>query len=70
MEVFLTGDGTLGYEQNLSGRRLAVVALSAIQLPIIKKHLPTIIAAIDSAVPGSFQAVDCGTFSRKNLPGR
>jgi hypothetical protein len=65
VDVLLTGDGTLGYEQNLTGRRLAVVALSAIQLPIIKKHLPKIVAAIDDAVPGSFQAVDCGTFSRK-----
>jgi hypothetical protein len=70
VDVFLTGDGTLSYEQNLTGRRLAVVALSAIQLPIISKHLPKIIAAIDSAVPGSFQAVDCGTFSRKKLPGQ
>jgi hypothetical protein len=67
IEVLLTGDQTLSYEQNLTGRRLAIVALSAIQLPIIKKHLPKIIAAIDDAAPGSFQAVDCGTFSRKKL---
>ena len=65
IDVLLTGDGTLSYEQNLTGRRLAIVALSAIQLPIIKKHLSKIIAAIDDAVPGSFQTVDCGTFSRK-----
>ncbi len=70
MEVFLTGDQTITYEQNLAGRRLAIVALSAIQLPIIKKNLPKIIAAIDSAAPGSFQAVDCGTFSRKKPPGK
>jgi hypothetical protein len=44
---------------------LAIVALSAIQLPLIKEHLPEVIAAIDRAVPGSFQAVDCGTFKRK-----
>jgi hypothetical protein len=63
--VLLTGDQTLAYEQNLTGRRLAIVALSAIQLPLIKKNLPKIIAAIDNAAPGSFQTVDCGTFSRK-----
>ena len=34
-DVFVTGDQTLAQEQNLAGRRLAVVALSAIQLPII-----------------------------------
>src|SRR5271156_5530487 len=68
IEVLLTGDQTLVYEQNLTGRRLAIVALSAIQLPIIKKNLPKIIAAIDNAAPGSFQAVDCGMFSRKKPP--
>ena len=65
IEVLLTGDQTLAYEQNLTGRRLAIVALSAIQLPILKQNLPKIIAAIDNAAPGSFQTVDCGTFSRK-----
>jgi len=64
----LIGDQTLNYEQNLTGRRLAIVVLSAIQLPIIKNYLPQIVAAIDNAVPGSFQAVDCGTFSRKITP--
>jgi hypothetical protein len=68
IEVLLTGDQTLTFEQNLTGRRLAIVALSAIQLPIIKKNLPQIIAAIDNAAPGSFQTVDCGTFSRKKTP--
>jgi hypothetical protein len=68
IDVLLTGDQSLAYEQNLIGRRLAIVALSAIKLPIIKEHLPMIIAAIDSAVPGSFQAVDCSTFSGKKGP--
>ena len=65
IEVFLTGDGTLHYEQNLSGRRLAVVTLSVIQLPILRKHLPEIIEAIHKAEPGSLRLVDCGSFSRK-----
>ena len=64
IEVLVTGDRSLGYEQNLTGRRLAIVVLSAIQLPILRKNLSHIIAAIDRATPGSFQAVDCGTFSR------
>ena len=32
------------------------------------KMLWQIIAAIGSAVPGSFQEVQCGTFSRKRIP--
>ena len=65
IDVLLTGDQTLRYEQNLSERRLAIVALSAVQLPIIQNYLANIIAAIDNAVPGSFQEVDCGIFTRR-----
>jgi hypothetical protein len=64
-QVLVTGDQTLSYEQSLSGRRLAIVALSSVERRIIRNHLSKIIAAIDSAMPGSFQAVDCGIFARK-----
>jgi len=64
-DVFVTGDRTLVDEQNLGRRRLAIVALSANNWPIIKDYTPRILAAIDSAVPGSFQEVECGLFSRK-----
>ncbi|MGD1097135.1 MAG: hypothetical protein ABSB35_34755 [Bryobacteraceae bacterium] len=49
----------------MAGRRLAIVALSSVEWRILRNYLPRIIAAIDSAAPGSFEAVDCGTFSRK-----
>ena len=68
MDVLLTGDQTLCFEQNLAGVRLAIVALSAIQLPILKEHLPRIITAIDQAKLGSFQAVVCGRLKRKSGP--
>jgi hypothetical protein len=69
IDVLLTGDQTLRHEQNLTGKRLAIVAISAIQLPLIKDSLPEIIKTIDEAVPGSFQAVDCGKFGRSGTPG-
>lgn len=65
IEVFLTGDQTLAYEQNLRGRSIAVVALSSVEWEIIRQKLPLIVAAIDNALPSSFQAVDCGTFTRR-----
>jgi predicted nuclease of predicted toxin-antitoxin system len=69
-EIFVTGDRSLVYEQNLTGRRLAIVALSTNNWPIIKHRVSQILAAIDSAVPGSFQEVECGLFSRKNPTGQ
>jgi predicted nuclease of predicted toxin-antitoxin system len=65
IEVFVTGDQTLSYEQNLKGRAIAIVELSSVEWDVLKNHLPSIITAIDRALPGTFQAVDCGTFSRK-----
>lgn len=65
IDILLTGDQSLAAEQNLTARNLAIVALSAIQLPIIRERLAAVRAAIDSAAPGSFQTVDCGTYSRK-----
>ena len=65
IEVLLTGDQTLGHEQRLDNRRIAIIALLAIQLPVIRENLAAIFAAIAEAVPGSFRVVECGVFSRK-----
>jgi len=70
IDVLLTGDQTLSYEQNLTCRHLAIIAITAIKLPIIQENLPEIIAAIDTAAPGSFHRVECGKFSRKRQPER
>jgi hypothetical protein len=64
VEVFVTGDKALTYQQNMDGRRMAVVALSAHNWPIVKYKLAEIAGAVDRAVPGSFQLVDCGKFRR------
>jgi hypothetical protein len=64
-KFFLTGDQTLSYEQNLAGRTIAVVALFSVEWGILKSPLPLILSALDNARPGTFQAVDCGTFRRK-----
>jgi hypothetical protein len=65
IEVLLTGDQTLRFEQNMIRRKLAGVALSSVEWRILRDHLPRILAAIDKSTPGSFQAVDCGKFSRR-----
>jgi hypothetical protein len=53
--IFVTGDQTIASEQNLAGRRLTILALSANNWPIIKDYVAEILAAINSAAPGSFQ---------------
>lgn len=65
-DVFVTGDQTLVHEQNLRDRQLAIVILTAQNWPIIRHRMTMISDAIDRAVPGSIQTVDCGEFSRRN----
>ena len=69
-DVLVTGDRTLVHEQNLSGRRLSILALSANNWPIVKHFIPQILAAIDGAAPGACVEVDCGEFSGKRATGQ
>jgi len=56
-EVMLTGDKNLAYQQNLTGRTLALVVLPTIRWKTLQENSAPIAAAIDQATPGSFQAV-------------
>jgi hypothetical protein len=63
-DVLLTGDKTLHHEQNMEGRRIALVLLSAVSWAVIEPHVAKILAAVADATPGSFTRVECGVFSR------
>ena len=62
IEVMVTGDQNLVYQQNSITRRLALVVLNDNHWPIIKQHAAAITIAVNAAVPGSFHIVDCGSF--------
>lgn len=53
-DVFVTTDKSLSYQQNLSGRQLAIVVLPFANWPLLQQFLPAIVAAIDQASVGSF----------------
>jgi hypothetical protein len=59
-EVLVTGDKDLSYQQNLKARRIGLVLLSAQDWPTISKRFVELGLAVDQALPGSFQSVDCG----------
>ncbi len=56
-DVFVTTDKNLSYQQNLKGRRLAIVVLPFASWPRLQTRLPEIVAAIDAATVGSFVAL-------------
>jgi len=58
-DVFVTGDQNLTRQQNMKGRRLGVVTLTAQRLEVLLQNLVAIRDAVDSAAPGSLQVVAC-----------
>jgi predicted nuclease of predicted toxin-antitoxin system len=61
-EVLLTGDLSIEYQQNLTGRKIAIVSLSANSWRIVRHHVQTISEAIGKSSPGTFLRVDCGKY--------
>lgn len=53
-DAFVTADQQLKYQQNLTGRRLAILVLSTNRWPNIKVKTPEIIAAIQALRPGDY----------------
>ncbi len=57
-DVLVTGDKNMRYQQNLEGRRIALVVLSTPQWPVVKLHLAKIAAAVNAATTGSYIEID------------
>jgi len=57
-DVLLTADNNMRYQQNLAGRRLALVVLSTPQWPRVRLHLDMIATAVNAATPGSYIEVE------------
>jgi len=51
-DVLVTTDQNLRYQQNLAGRRLAILALSTTSWPKIRPHGMRVVAAIEALRPG------------------
>jgi hypothetical protein len=57
-EVLLTTDTSLPHQQNMRGRTLAVVILTKNRWALIEPRMKEIVAAVDSAQPGTCSVVD------------
>ncbi len=64
----LTADTNLRYQQNLSGRRISIVALSTNAWPIVRDNAEKIAGAIDVSTPGSYTEVSLPRLPLKRRP--
>jgi hypothetical protein len=56
-EVFVICDKNLRYQQNLAGRKLAIVELWTNHRPTLEKHFAIIRVAVESVAPGEYRIV-------------
>ncbi len=59
-DVFVTTDRSLRYQQNLIGRRLAILVLPTTSWPRIQTHVSEVVDAVNKLGPGEFHEL---TFS-------
>jgi hypothetical protein len=57
-EVLVTTDKNIRYQQNLAGRRIAIVVLGKARWRLIRPMLAEVVAAVNSVKPGSYTEVD------------
>jgi hypothetical protein len=65
--ILITCDRNIRYQQNLAGRQIALIELTTSVWPVIRNHLPDVLAAVAAATPGSNATV---RFARPPLRGR
>ena len=54
LDAFITTDQNLRYQQNLAGRRLAILVLPTTSWPKIQQHVSQVTAAVNRLRPGDF----------------
>jgi hypothetical protein len=56
-DLFITADQELSYQQNLAGRKRAVLVLSTNNWDLVKAGIAEIMAVIEAVTPGSYAEV-------------
>ena len=54
-DVLVTTDQSLRYQQNLSGRRLAILVMPTTSWPTIEGHVADVVQAIAGLRPGDYR---------------
>jgi len=60
-DVLLTADSNLAYQQNLKGRKIAIVVLSGNRWRLVERMIRRIVAAVNNASPGSYTVIEIPT---------
>jgi len=57
-DLFLTTDKNIRYQQNLTGRKIAIVVIGNTQWPELRLPVQRVVAPVTAATTGSYSEVD------------
>ena len=57
-DILLTTDKQFRYQQNLTGRKVAIVVLANSTWLVVRRYVDRVVLAVNSAVPGSYIEVE------------
>jgi hypothetical protein len=63
-DVLFTADKNMRYQQNLKGRRIALVVLSTPQWPLVRLHVERIASVVNADTPGIYVEIEIPYESR------
>ena len=66
-EVLITTDKNIRYQQNLKGRKIALVVLGQGRWSLIRHYVSEVASAVNAATPGSFAEVEIPSVIPSNL---
>ena len=57
-ELFVTADKNIRYQQDLTNRRISIVALGNAQWPVLRRYVDRVVVAVNAATPGSYTEIE------------
>ena len=57
-ELILSTDRNIKYQQNLAGRKIAILVLGQQNWNLLRPHIQFVVDAVNAAIPGGYAEVD------------
>lgn len=57
-DLFVTADNSIAYQQNLKGRKIAIVVINRNSWRLVQRMIRKIVAAVNAATPGSYALIE------------
>jgi predicted nuclease of predicted toxin-antitoxin system len=69
-DVFVTSDKNIRHQQNLAGRKIAIIVLRHGQWPSLQPHVQRVLETINAATRGSYKEVEIPLHKNRIAPRR